>query len=516
MVSGIPARTVPPDTDHKRSTMPTVTVPAEFFRGELRVYGDWREALARELLQNASDADPSRIEITLDDVADHGRLTFIDDGHGMSRDVLENVFFALGRTTKTGPDTIGGFGRARVIICFAQAHYQIRTGTLVAEGTGGQYTIREGAEYQPGTQVIVDLIDADAGPVRDAFRRVLADCDLPVPVTLDGRAVRGRPAPGRATRVLRDERGTTWGRLYVEPARTGQLLVRVRGLTMFRRWLPGDDDVVLELVAERSREVLTAGRDRVRGTYAGQLDRFLAQLSGNRKAALRPPVAPLDRRVAGGGFLFTHPPAPADPAAGTADRSADPAPAAAGEGRTPAPARPGELDLGIPEPAPTGLGFDVYLMADRDDARTRRLVRTWDPTGWGERDARRHRLLLSWRRAVAAGLDLLLPCRPDLGTVAWTVGWTFDPDERAVHRAVGDGHVIALNPVTADRTARFRLSRRADRRELLAIALHEVCHVVAADHDERFAALLTELVGRCDQTAVDRSLRALRARPHPA
>ena len=75
--------------------MAQVSVPAEFFRGELRVYGDWRTALARELLQNAADARPSRIDVRFDQADGHGRVTFTDDGHGMTRTVLEEVTWLL-------------------------------------------------------------------------------------------------------------------------------------------------------------------------------------------------------------------------------------------------------------------------------------------------------------------------------------------------------------------------------------------------------------------------------------
>jgi hypothetical protein len=57
--------------------------------------------------------------VTFEDVDGHGRVRFADDGTGMTRRTLEEVFFALGRTTKDGEDSIGGFGRARIILCFA-------------------------------------------------------------------------------------------------------------------------------------------------------------------------------------------------------------------------------------------------------------------------------------------------------------------------------------------------------------------------------------------------------------
>jgi hypothetical protein len=111
--------------------------------------------------------------------------------------------------------------------------------------------------------------------------------------------------PDRATRVLRDARDRPWARVYVDRGGYGQLAVRVHGLMMFRRWMHADDDVVVELIPARSREVLSASRDSLRDEYAEGIDRFVADLIRNRSRALRPPTAPLNLRINGGGFLRT-------------------------------------------------------------------------------------------------------------------------------------------------------------------------------------------------------------------
>lgn len=492
--------------------MATVTVPAEFFRGELRVYSDWREAFARELLQNATDAAPSRIEVSFDSAGDHGRVSVTDDGHGMSRKVLEEVFFALGRTTKEGAGSIGGFGRARIIICFAQTSYTIHTGHLLVEGRGGEYTISEVAEYRRGCRFVIELLDPDSSRVRSAFTSLLHSCSIAVPVTIDGEAAVQRPKPARATRVLRDAQGASWARLYVSDG-AGKLLVRVHGLTMFSRWLPGYDDVVLELEPARSREVLSASRDQLHTSFGAQLDTFVADLSGNRRRALRPPDGPLDVRIGGGGFLLSGAAgvsggASREDSSGTTTVTLTPSGAAAvasaGAGWASAPRAESAGSEGG-----AGLGFDVFMLADTSDARVRKLARAWDPTGWDHTTGRRRRaLLLGWKAAVGHAMDVLLERHEGVGQVMWTVGWTFDAETRAMHRRIGEGHVIALNPAEAGGAARFHPSQRSSRRRLLALALHEVCHVQVDEHNEAFAGLLTELHSHCDELAADRTIRA--------
>jgi hypothetical protein len=100
-------------------------------------------------------------------------------------------------------------------------------------------------------------------------------------------------------------------------------------------------------------------------------------------------------------------------------------------------------------------------------------------------------LLFAWKAAVEAALDALMAIRPDM-SVLWTVGWTFDEepeqptaDTLAAHVSAGDGHVLALNPVTADGTMRYQVSKRESRQALLAAALHEVAHVEIDGHGQR-------------------------------
>lgn len=514
--------------------MAQVTVPADFFRNELRIYSDWRTSFARELLQNATDARPSKIEIAFEDRDGHGRVTFRDDGDGMSRAVLEDVFFALGRTTKEGTDSIGGFGRARIIICFAQVRYTISTGNLRVEGHGGEYTISEVDDFVKGCEFTVDLIDETFEQVARAFRQLLRTCSIRVPVTIDGEPAPTREMPSRATRVLRDTNGLPWGRAYVSNG-YGMMNVRVHGLTMFDRWLSTSDHVILELEPGRSRELLSASRDRLLDEYATQVDKFVADLAGNRRAALRPEVTPLDVHVGGGGFLVSD----ADSQPGSDGRDHDDDATEGGATRTAAlsdagtglvratpandaafenmlaslAAGAGQLDFDVEVPDRSPLGFDVFMLADRSDARVRKLAKVWDPTGWDERTGRRRRaLLFAWKAAVGYALDTLVKERPHLGRVVWTVGWTFDSDVRAVHKSVSQGHVLALNPVTDTGTSRYQVSQRASRQQLLAIAAHEVSHIVSSGHDETFASVLTDLFAAMDPALADRLIREAHAR----
>lgn len=307
--------------------------------------------------------------------------------------------------------------------------------------------------------------------------------------------------------------------------------MQVHGLVMFRRYLPGPDDIVVELVPRRSRDVLTASRDQLHGEFADQLDQFIADLASNRRAALRPAAEPVDIRVGGGGFLATFAAPTPSPSAtpGVAQTASGPALGAFDVQDTSSPDTGHMVQLtpaseqsaayatarglsGTTSPAPAhrdvnGLGFDVYLYADAPDATIRKLVRAWDPTSWDQgTGARRRTLLLTWKAAVAYALDTLVRLRPDLEQVSWTVGWVFDAGTRALHKTVDGGHVLALNPVHGKPA--YRATSRTDRRTLLAIAAHEVAHIVADTHDEHFATVLTDLFAALDPADADRRMRS--------
>lgn len=193
----------------------TITVDKAFLRKERdQFYGDWTIAFWRELFQNSVDAGAKRINIVLGAAARRGSfgnlpegeerettsVVFSDDGHGMSAEVLDDVYFKMGKSTKdeAGGTSIGGFGRARIMTCFSQDRYTILTRDRFVMGDGVHYehgsieaSLRELRRYR---EALIDLgepaeagiagIDADIA----MLRRALAEGGLPgcrVEVDLD-------------------------------------------------------------------------------------------------------------------------------------------------------------------------------------------------------------------------------------------------------------------------------------------------------------------------------------------
>lgn len=497
--------------------MQHVKTTPEMFRQELRGYADWPKAFAREMLANALDEGASRIEVEF--VGEH-TIAVTDDGPGMTAAHLDEYFFRLGRSSKGDGPTIGGFGRARVLTCFAQDGYRIRTRTLQVQGVGGQYTIEDGHPDLAGTRFEVDLADRRGPEVRDALEALLSVSHLTPTVVVDGQE-RPRLSPmGRATRILRDADGRPWARLWVRPNEHpfGVLLVRAGGLAMHgRRQYASDDHVVIDLYIARSRDILTSARDGLRAEFQAQVDEFLSDLGSNRRKAMKKPTKPLANHVLGGGFMVTELHRELDePTPGQADGTFGLQPAAAHGAPPPVPLEPRSAAVGALLEAETysssGLGFDAFVFAD-DATGMSRAVRDWDPSSWTwERGTRRRKLLLVWREVCAVYVHALLDLHGSRA-LSWTVGWTLNEDVRADCRRTSGGWVFALNPIDGKGRTRYRLSDPADLRKIAAYAAHEVAHVLNDRHDEDFASTLTELVGAVDPAVLRRRMAAVQRGP---
>src|SRR4051812_8494226 len=91
----------------------SVTIGADFFLRERQNYSNWRRAVIREVIQNSVDARAMRIEIDIKPRDGGKTISVKDNGVGMNRDTLQNVFLVVGETSKKDANTVGGFGRAR-------------------------------------------------------------------------------------------------------------------------------------------------------------------------------------------------------------------------------------------------------------------------------------------------------------------------------------------------------------------------------------------------------------------
>ncbi|MEP3670918.1 MAG: ATP-binding protein, partial [Roseibium sp.] len=241
--------------------MPVISVPKEFFVSERNtVYGSWGSAYWRELLSNSIDAGASQIMIRGNFTDDEKfRIDFLDNGKGMSREIVEDVYMRLGESTKKEEDGIGGFGRARILTCFSQESYKIRTRDIVVSGQGASYDIEQSDRTVKGCAITTSMPASDARRLINGLRDVLRQSHLKCSVVLslpeerpdggsvpqidsahltdapNGKKFTGWSHKGRSFRTLSDEKGE-WGTAYISNGATAvrhSSIVRVNGMAMY-------------------------------------------------------------------------------------------------------------------------------------------------------------------------------------------------------------------------------------------------------------------------------------------
>lgn len=170
-----------------------VTTPKEFYIKERdQFYSDWMIAFWREFFQNSVDAGAKNIAISIttektrgsfnldaDSEADVTRIVFDDDGTGMDEATLRDVYFAIGKSTKDGgTNSVGGFGRARLMTCFSQKRYSILTKDSFVMGDGPKYVLYDLDEAGRQLETAAEAMRASAQYHASALRGLEGDQEL--------------------------------------------------------------------------------------------------------------------------------------------------------------------------------------------------------------------------------------------------------------------------------------------------------------------------------------------------
>lgn len=243
----------------------------------------------RELIQNSFDASASWINFAIQDSPDGDSVAVSanDNGSGMSRDVLENKLLSLGGSHKEG-SSVGGFGYAKTIILFAHLKYEIRTGSLLVIGSGGDYSIRESESPVKGTHIRVWLYREGSWNA-DRLSQVVTDYASYITVSRSFSVFLNNRKLNSQFTDFKFLNKTTLGSVLFNEVESSNhtLIVSMRGLPMYvHRSYAGNGVAyqgVLELAGD-SLSMLTANRDGLRSQYWSELDRVLQQMADNRSA----------------------------------------------------------------------------------------------------------------------------------------------------------------------------------------------------------------------------------------
>ena len=280
-----------------------ISIGKSFFTKELSGYSNWRWAFVRELIQNSLDAGSTRLDFSFQAIQTEDNRTtyrFIlhDNGCGMDATVLKDVYFCLGETTKQSDQTVGGFGRARILTCFAHERYRIDTQDQRVEGTGGEYRHEQQQNWVSGCRVEVDLDREftgyydETGRFREHVQSFFERSELKKltvtwngePLAWESKHVMPRSEKNRIIVYDRDQSPigvlgfTKKPKTLKDKNESGFMLIRSHGVLMFESnyRVPYGYHCILELEPSRARSLLTSNRDGLRCDYE----------SGNPEGAL--------------------------------------------------------------------------------------------------------------------------------------------------------------------------------------------------------------------------------------
>lgn len=276
--------------------MPQVKIGSKFFRNELREYSDWKWAYVREAMQNCFDAPGSRnVSVRVDEyVGGSVNIEFANDGRPMDLDVLENKLLALGETGKvSGEGSVGGFGKAKVLLYFAHESWNIRSGSLSVTGSGGEYEITDGCEFLDGTRSNVVVANVTVEQVVDQLEKFAMFSQWAGTLTVNGKVLPTCMQKGARRRDL------GFGTVFTNRSASHVMVVRIGGIPMFTEWCSLKRCVVVELNGS-SLDILTSNRDGLIYHCARQLNSFVTELAVDKKSALKDRnVGPTYLRFAG-------------------------------------------------------------------------------------------------------------------------------------------------------------------------------------------------------------------------
>lgn len=463
--------------------MASISVGPHFFKKEFNDYQDWRWAVVREFLQNSIDCSSSKISVTVDEQGDDTILTVENNGSPMTEDILVNKLLALGESGKNFDGSVGGFGKAKIVLYFAHEEYTIRTGSLEVKGRGGDYSLERGLDDFVGTRSQIRISGLHSEGLCRSVRRFARFAQWPGVLSLNGESLKCGQNKGTRRRDL------GFGVVFTNKSDSNLIVVRIGGIPMFVQSTGFDRLVIVELTG-RSDEILTSNRDGLVHPYSSELSSFITELSVDKRSALKPREPHYERFI--GEKIGHSVRADVDELVGSvvSGGSSDECESVATKSsqvkaRNIHDSSVGELrrsqiasDFVLKNE--TGLAIPDYYCPDSREFSTysKKLTRTWG------------RLLLELHRLFE---------RSD----AFSVGFVFDEECEAQFEQHSDfGKIYYINParvVTQSSSSsksfkkRFKLTER-DR--LLSIAVHEFLHGAGSYwgwHDENYANALTDM-----------------------
>lgn len=509
--------------------MPTVTVPHQFFKDERTKLYNWKPDFWRELLQNSIDAGSKVIKIGLTE-CDGGllRIEFTDDGCGMTLGVLEEVYFALGATTKNDSSSIGGFGRARIMTCFGHEKYEIETLNHSVRGCGANYEIDHNDEYVDGCKVRVWMEGIEKEEMLQVLTGYLERCSLSlygIQINIDGDNFSGYVNRGRKVNEL------SFAKIYVNKASAtfmNEVLFRVNGLTMFSRHSNCNKQVIVEIDTDKAREVLSSNRNGFSHPSSNEVDQWMEELAVDDMSALRRRTQTKELILGDGYFVSRNKNILRTDSYGGATMALPSRSIKIASmnveisGSFSMNMSESDISQYLREPMPGDSFvpnmFNILVINETCDPGMDAIVSRFRPENWTyeirssrgidtlyKRGRESYRLLIAYKVAIQEALRVMVEAYNE-DDMSWTVGWVFSSYAEGCHLQHDGNHIFCLNPAEGKKS-KYKLTKREDLLALIAIAKHEAAHARVGLHNESWGNTLTNIDKRFDTQKVIRLIK---------
>jgi hypothetical protein len=282
---------------------------------------------AREVIQNAIDAGATEIYFEVS----NNTVTVRDNGHGMDGFTIETKFLTLGETQKGNTNTdgelpVGGFGKAKEIVCFTWKYWSIESrptsrdlfyvdsNMVGIEPMKHEHT--KHASVNKGTTISIDYTNNKNYDKHDWIREIkffVKTCTTKCEIFMNAEKL--QTLPSRGTKKEYDLCTMTVNKSQKEfEAGTGdftgydtsqgcQIFVRIGGITMFRRYMSTQIPALVTLdlkvgdVKNISLEMLNSSRESLQNKYQWKFDRIIEDILTNPRKTLykRDDLVKIDR-----------------------------------------------------------------------------------------------------------------------------------------------------------------------------------------------------------------------------
>lgn len=266
-----------------------IKLPGNYFANTKHDYNNWTQAWFREAIQNSVDAGATNIDFKI--VVDPDKpgsliVTCQDDGVGMDKRVLTEVFLAMGGSEK--PDgAIGGFGHAKILLAFAHVNYEIETQGVRVNGVGDDWQlVKADASQGVRLKVEMDTKEVSEWRLQSSLHDIVHHSTFKegVKISLNGETLMAKVDSHPY------KQGTALGDLSFKDLPhgydTSSLWVRMNGLAMFRQSIYSRGETAFEGyldLSASSKDILTSNRDALTKDQSSVLNEILQTLANDRE-----------------------------------------------------------------------------------------------------------------------------------------------------------------------------------------------------------------------------------------